>query len=158
MQYWCWVGGQQSLLGDKIGGEYVWLWLTIIVSFMVYIPIYLRRLGYLKVGNWKRDSMQSDEKGGFTRQPKLLVKQQKPAAASLALLAYVCVLFCFFLYKEILPFLRFCESASNDLTVTQLPTQSSYYRSALFAGPHLRDIPFQMLQRSSRSSFTIHLV
>jgi len=86
--YWCWVGGQQSLLGDKIGGEYIWLWLTIIVSFMVYIPIYLRRLGYLNVGNRKRDLMPLEEKGDYTRQPKLLIKQQKPAAASLALLAY----------------------------------------------------------------------
>lgn len=86
---------------------------------MVYIPIYLRRLGYLKVGNWKRDSMQLDEKGGFTRQPKLLVKLQKPAAASLALLAYVCVLFCFFLYKEILPS---CDFVNQHLMISQLPS------------------------------------
>ncbi|KAK0213163.1 hypothetical protein DFS33DRAFT_101077 [Desarmillaria ectypa] len=37
--YWCWIGEDHTAL--RIVGEYVWFWLTLGVSFLVYIPLFL---------------------------------------------------------------------------------------------------------------------
>jgi len=36
--YWCWVGGRFS--GERIGGEYLWLWLAALSSIVLYFPLY----------------------------------------------------------------------------------------------------------------------
>ncbi|KAI0036176.1 hypothetical protein K488DRAFT_41622 [Vararia minispora EC-137] len=45
--YWCWIGSRYS--GDRIGGEYLWLWTALITSIILYIPLYFWSQGNLSV-------------------------------------------------------------------------------------------------------------
>jgi len=39
--YWCWVGSRY--LGERIAGEYIWLWLALLTSLVTYIPLFFWR-------------------------------------------------------------------------------------------------------------------
>ncbi|KII84202.1 hypothetical protein PLICRDRAFT_46572 [Plicaturopsis crispa FD-325 SS-3] len=45
--YWCWIG--QDYLKEKISGEYLWFWLCLVVSAVVYIPLHLWSRGNLTI-------------------------------------------------------------------------------------------------------------
>ncbi|EIN11601.1 hypothetical protein PUNSTDRAFT_25580, partial [Punctularia strigosozonata HHB-11173 SS5] len=55
--FWCWIGGKgDTYLVDKIFGEYLWLWITLLVSTIVYIPLFFLSRGYITVSQthwWK---------------------------------------------------------------------------------------------------------
>jgi len=42
--YWCWIG---SNLTWKLMGEYLWMWITLFASCLLYIPLYLWMRGNL---------------------------------------------------------------------------------------------------------------
>ena len=48
-QYWCWIS--EDYLEWCIWGEYIWFWITLALSFVIYIPLYL----------WSRGNIQLDE-------------------------------------------------------------------------------------------------
>ncbi|KAJ7320898.1 hypothetical protein DFH08DRAFT_789112 [Mycena albidolilacea] len=43
--YWCWIG--QTFLGLRLGGEYVWFWLTLLVSSLAYLTLFLWARGHI---------------------------------------------------------------------------------------------------------------
>jgi hypothetical protein len=45
-RYWCWLG--EHYFGERLAGEYLWLWITLFVSTLLYIPLFLWYLG--KIG------------------------------------------------------------------------------------------------------------
>ncbi|KAA1473968.1 hypothetical protein DENSPDRAFT_840507 [Dentipellis sp. KUC8613] len=45
--YWCWIGHQWAL--ERIFGEYLWLWITLGTSIIVYIPLFLWSQGIMSV-------------------------------------------------------------------------------------------------------------
>ncbi|KAI0314284.1 hypothetical protein OF83DRAFT_1064113 [Amylostereum chailletii] len=45
--YWCWISPRYS--GERIGGEYLWLWAALFSSVLVYIPLYFWSQGMLSV-------------------------------------------------------------------------------------------------------------
>ncbi|KAI0266782.1 hypothetical protein BC834DRAFT_954142 [Gloeopeniophorella convolvens] len=45
--YWCWIGSRFS--GERIAGEYIWLWIALFSSFIMYIPLYFWTEGRLSV-------------------------------------------------------------------------------------------------------------
>jgi len=47
--YWCWIGA--DYLQWRIWGEYFWFWITLAVSLVIYIPLYL----------WSRGNLLFDE-------------------------------------------------------------------------------------------------
>lgn len=47
-QYWCWIGNKFMAL--RIVGEYAWLGLTLVVSILLYIPLFLLHWGVIKPG------------------------------------------------------------------------------------------------------------
>lgn len=49
IQYWCWIGSH--FLGERIGGQYLWYWITLCVSMLLYILIFL----------WSRGNIVLDE-------------------------------------------------------------------------------------------------
>lgn len=81
-QFWCWVG--PDFAQDRIWGEYFWLWVTLFISFAVYVPLFLWNQGYItidekhwwKVG-WYRKPLIGDDQG----------LRKRPTALSLKLLA-----------------------------------------------------------------------
>ena len=38
-KYWCFVNA--DYLGWRVLGEYLWMWLTLFLSFLIYIPLYM---------------------------------------------------------------------------------------------------------------------
>ncbi|KAF8915566.1 hypothetical protein CPB85DRAFT_413173 [Mucidula mucida] len=41
--YWCWIGGQYQ--GMRIAGEYAWFWITLGVSLILYVTLFLWSMG-----------------------------------------------------------------------------------------------------------------
>ncbi|KLO14640.1 hypothetical protein SCHPADRAFT_939323 [Schizopora paradoxa] len=81
--FWCWVG--PDFAQDRIWGEYFWLWLTLFVSFAVYVPLFLWNQGYLSIDekhwwkvHWYRTPFAEEAQG----------LRRRPTALSLKLLAY----------------------------------------------------------------------
>jgi hypothetical protein len=52
--YWCWIGYDYK--AQRIMGEYIWLWLTLIFSFAAYLPLFFSMRGNIAPGrrwyNW----------------------------------------------------------------------------------------------------------
>ena len=46
-QYWCWIS--PSFPGERLAGEYIWLWLALFASVLLYIPLYFWTEGRLDV-------------------------------------------------------------------------------------------------------------
>ena len=46
-QYWCWIS--PKFPGDRLGGEYIWLWIALFASAILYIPLYFWTEGRLSV-------------------------------------------------------------------------------------------------------------
>ncbi|KIM89215.1 hypothetical protein PILCRDRAFT_61176, partial [Piloderma croceum F 1598] len=52
--YWCWIGERYT--AERIFGQYLWLWLTLLVSILSYIPLFFWARGYITVDSqrwWK---------------------------------------------------------------------------------------------------------
>jgi len=45
--YWCWLNQYGVGLGWKMAAEYLWMWVTLGVSILVYVPLYLWMRGNL---------------------------------------------------------------------------------------------------------------
>jgi len=46
--YWCWISPQFN--AERLAGEYVWMWLALFTSVVMYIPLYLWAKGRLSIG------------------------------------------------------------------------------------------------------------
>jgi hypothetical protein len=49
LQFWCWIG--QGFSAERLAGQYFWFWLTLFLSFALYLPLLLLFLGVIKEGN-----------------------------------------------------------------------------------------------------------
>ncbi|KZV65021.1 hypothetical protein PENSPDRAFT_638874 [Peniophora sp. CONT] len=45
--YWCWISSRYA--NERIGGEYLWLWLALIISIILYVPLFFWSQGNLSV-------------------------------------------------------------------------------------------------------------
>jgi len=61
--YWCWIGPEYK--GERIAGEYVWLWIALFATVIMYIPLYFWMKGRLSIDpeKWyKFQFSESDER------------------------------------------------------------------------------------------------
>lgn len=88
-QYWCWVGERWK--GQRLAGEYVWLWLTLLVSICVYVPMFLWIAGHLVVYRtpWWKFSIRLRAKSADLEEDMDVDILRPPSIPSLALLSYV---------------------------------------------------------------------
>ncbi|KAH9978624.1 hypothetical protein BGW80DRAFT_1165386 [Lactifluus volemus] len=49
--YWCWISSHYT--SERLGGEYVWLWVTLFSSVILYVPLYFWAEGRLSVDKEK---------------------------------------------------------------------------------------------------------
>jgi hypothetical protein len=66
LQYWCWIG--EPYLKWRIFGEYMWFWMTLLVSIATYIPLYLWSRGNINFDNaswWKFTIQRADHSEGL---------------------------------------------------------------------------------------------
>jgi len=64
--YWCWIG--EPYLKWRIFGEYVWFWMTLLVSALTYIPLYFWSRGNINFDNaswWKFTIQRADHSEGL---------------------------------------------------------------------------------------------
>ena len=47
VQYWCWISPKYS--AERLAGEYIWLWIALFASLIVYIPLYFWTEGRFSV-------------------------------------------------------------------------------------------------------------
>jgi len=47
--YWCWISPRFN--GERLAGEYIWLWIALFASVTMYIPLYLWAEGRLSIGD-----------------------------------------------------------------------------------------------------------
>ncbi|KAF8274447.1 hypothetical protein EI94DRAFT_1713445 [Lactarius quietus] len=45
--YWCWIGPEYKL--ERLAGEYVWMWIALFASVIMYIPLYFWTKGRLSI-------------------------------------------------------------------------------------------------------------
>jgi len=51
--FWCWIG--EDFLGERLGGEYIWYWIALFGSILLYIPLFLLAFGHIRTGTeWYR--------------------------------------------------------------------------------------------------------
>jgi len=49
--YWCWINPQFS--SQRLAGEYIWLWMALFASAILYVPLYFWAEGHLSVDTEK---------------------------------------------------------------------------------------------------------
>lgn len=83
--YWCWVGANFGK--DRIAGEYFWLWLTLAVSILVYVPLFMWNQGNISVDEryWWKVKFHWRQTGPLSEDDEARVR---PSDSSLAMLAY----------------------------------------------------------------------
>jgi len=85
--YWCWVS--PKFKGERLGGEYVWLWVALFASAILYVPLYYWTEGRLSVDpdKWyKFHNSRPDDMVGYTQRRAALGMLLYPVAYSLVVL------------------------------------------------------------------------
>jgi len=49
--YWCWIGPNYNM--ERIAGEYLWFWIALSASVVMYVPVHFWMKGHLSVYNKK---------------------------------------------------------------------------------------------------------
>jgi hypothetical protein len=61
--YWCWIG--QDYKSDWFYGEYAWFWLTLLVSTVLYLLLFLQYRGVIKSGRrWYAPTVPAHDESG----------------------------------------------------------------------------------------------
>ncbi|KAH9052528.1 hypothetical protein EDB87DRAFT_1570446 [Lactarius vividus] len=49
--YWCWIGPKYT--GERLAGEYVWMWIALFASVVMYVPLHFWMKGHFSVDGEK---------------------------------------------------------------------------------------------------------
>jgi len=82
--YWCWIG--PHFTGERIGGETIWLWITVFASAILYVPLYFWAEGFWSVVGYRFHWRTPDERVGYTQRRATLGILLYPLAYSLVVL------------------------------------------------------------------------
>lgn len=82
--YWCWIG--ERYRGERIAGEYFWLWLTLGVSVAVYVPMFLWTRGNLVVdkNRWWKVAVRLHPRAPGEEDGEMRMRPSRPSLALLA--------------------------------------------------------------------------
>ena len=60
-QYWCWIGSKYD--AERLAGEYIWMWIALCASVVMYVPVHFWMKGYLSVDdkNWYKFRLEKSE-------------------------------------------------------------------------------------------------
>jgi len=85
--YWCWIS--PKFRGMRLGGEYIWLWIALFASAILYIPLYFWAEGRLSVDeeSWYKIHMSdTDRRVGYAQRRVALGMLLYPLTSSFVLL------------------------------------------------------------------------
>ncbi|KAH9061349.1 hypothetical protein EDB87DRAFT_1560305 [Lactarius vividus] len=109
--YWCWIGDNYS--AERLAGEYIWLWIALSASVIMYIPLYFWANGRLSVDPKKRYKFRLSEcDDGYTQRRYALGMLSYPLAYFVVVLPISIVRWIEFRNKKIPP------SAATFFTVS----------------------------------------
>ncbi|KIM80581.1 hypothetical protein PILCRDRAFT_526797 [Piloderma croceum F 1598] len=59
--FWCWIGNQYT--AERYAGEYIWMWVTMFLSFLAYTPLFFWARGNLTVSptHWWKFEIHTDK-------------------------------------------------------------------------------------------------
>ncbi|KAN0138425.1 hypothetical protein V8E53_003888 [Lactarius tabidus] len=101
--YWCWVG--PAYKGERLAGEYVWLWTPLFASVIMYIPLYFWTKGRLSIDPEKwykfRLSSESESDDGYQMRRAALGMLFYPLAYSLVVLPLTIARWSLFNHKKV---------------------------------------------------------
>ncbi|KAN0107216.1 hypothetical protein V8E52_010418 [Russula decolorans] len=84
--YWCWINPNQYL-GERLGGDYVWMWIALLASTTLYIPLYFWAEGFWSVDEeYKFHWWNPDQRVGYEQRRATLGMLLYPLAYSLVVL------------------------------------------------------------------------
>ncbi|KAH9040682.1 hypothetical protein EDB85DRAFT_2083550 [Lactarius pseudohatsudake] len=83
--YWCWIGPEYGT--ERLAGEYIWLWIALFASVIMYIPLYFWMKGRLSVdpNKWYKFRL-SESDDGYTQRRSALGMLSYPIAYSFVVL------------------------------------------------------------------------
>jgi len=83
--YWCWISPQFPR--ERLGGETIWMWIALLASAILYIPLYFWAEGFWSVDDGYRFHWRSpDQRVGYTQRRATLGMLLYPLAYSLIVL------------------------------------------------------------------------
>ncbi|KAH8990251.1 hypothetical protein EDB92DRAFT_1763981, partial [Lactarius akahatsu] len=98
--YWCWIGPEYN--GERLGGEYVWIWAALFASVIMYIPLYFWTKGCLSVDpeKWYKFHL-SESDVGYPQRRAALGMLFYPLGYSLVVLPLSVVRWSHFNHKKV---------------------------------------------------------
>jgi len=83
--YWCWIGPHYN--AERLAGEYLWLWIALFASVIMYIPLYFWTKGRLSIDpvKWYKFRL-SEADDGYAQRRAALGMLFYPLAYSLMVL------------------------------------------------------------------------
>ncbi|KAI0276633.1 hypothetical protein BGY98DRAFT_694003 [Russula aff. rugulosa BPL654] len=84
--YWCWINPNQ-FVGERLGGEYLWLWIALFASATLYVPLYFWAEGFWSIDEeYKFHWWSADQRVGYAQRRSTLGMLLYPLAYSLMVL------------------------------------------------------------------------
>jgi len=122
--FWCWIG--EDYLQWRIWGEYIWFWITLGFSLVIYIPLSLWERGNLLFdeSTWWKVTFQ---KVDLTADPKLKVNRRR----SLAMLAYPLVYCVSIIPLSVVRVMGFVQEQGNG--VNHIPSTAIFAVTAIYS-------------------------
>jgi len=98
--YWCWIGPDYQV--ERLGGEYIWIWLALFASVIMYIPLYFWTKGRLSIDPKKWYKFRLDKPDGvYPLRRAALGMLLYPLAYSLMVLPLSIVRWSLFNHKKV---------------------------------------------------------
>jgi len=65
--YWCWIGSKYN--AERLAGEYLWMWIALCASVVMYPPVHFWMKGYLSVdeNKWYKFRLEKSEVEGSSQ-------------------------------------------------------------------------------------------
>ncbi|KAF8274438.1 hypothetical protein EI94DRAFT_1713421 [Lactarius quietus] len=98
--YWCWIGPEYTL--ERLAGEYVWLWIALFASVIMYTPLYFWTKGRLSIDpeKWYKFRL-SESDDGYAERRAALGMLWYPLAYSLTVLPLSIARWSLFNHKKV---------------------------------------------------------
>lgn len=131
--YWCWVGS--NYLPERLAGEYVWLWTTLFVSLLAYLPLFFWARGDISPDGERWWGVNFHGRGKGAMKAAISAEDGKKRLRALYMLAYPAVYCVVVLPLSVVRWITFdgtpVNSAANFVVVS-IYNLSGFFNVLLF--------------------------
>ncbi|KAI0276620.1 hypothetical protein BGY98DRAFT_934920 [Russula aff. rugulosa BPL654] len=113
--YWCWISPQ--FRGERLGSLYIWMWIALFASAILYIPLYYWAEGFWSVDEeYKFHRCSADQRVGYAQRRATLGMLLYPLAYSLVVLPLSIARWLQFSHHHVSPAVTFFASSMFHLS------------------------------------------